>query len=94
MLGFTRGEVSVLLLGELALEIAVAIPVGLVAGFGLAALLIFLAPHDVMELPLVINPRTYLLAASVIAVAGVASALVVRSRINRLDLVAVLKTRE
>jgi len=94
VLGFTRGEVSVLLLGELALEIAVAIPVGLVAGFGLAALLIFLAPHDVMELPLVINPRTYLLAASVIAVAGVASALVVRSRINRLDLVAVLKTRE
>jgi putative ABC transport system permease protein len=94
VLGFTRGEVSVLLLGELALEIAVAIPVGLVAGFGLAALLIFLAPHDVMELPLVINPRTYLLAACVIAVAGVASALVVRGRINRLDLVAVLKTRE
>jgi putative ABC transport system permease protein len=94
VLGFTRGEVSVLLLGELALEIAVAIPAGLVAGFGLAALLVFLAPHEVMEIPLVIHPRTYLLAASVIAVAGVASALVVRGRINRLDLVAVLKTRE
>ena len=94
VLGFTRGEVSVLLLGELALEIAVAIPVGLAAGFGLAALLIYLAPHEVMEIPLVIHPRTYLLAASVIAVAGAASALVVRGRINRLDLVAVLKTRE
>ncbi|MGE5094082.1 MAG: ABC transporter permease, partial [Betaproteobacteria bacterium] len=94
VLGFTRREVSVLLLGELALEIVVAIPVGLLAGFGLAALLLALMPHDVMEIPLVINPRTYLLAAAVIAVAGVASAMVVRGRINRLDLVAVLKTRE
>ncbi|HET9580037.1 MAG TPA: ABC transporter permease, partial [Usitatibacter sp.] len=94
VLGFTRREVSVLLLGELALEIGVAIPVGLLAGFGLAALLLALMPHDVMEIPLVIHPRTYLLAAAVIAVAGVASAMVVRGRINRLDLVAVLKTRE
>ncbi|HET9650708.1 MAG TPA: ABC transporter permease, partial [Usitatibacter sp.] len=94
VLGFTRREVSVLLLAELALEIALAIPVGLAAGLGLAALLLALMPHDVMEIPLVIFPKTYLLAASVIAVAGVASALVVRSRINRLDLVAVLKTRE
>ena len=94
VLGFTRREVSVLLLGELALEIAVAIPVGLAAGFGLAALLLVLMPHEVMEIPLVIVPKTYLLAACVVAVAGVASAMAVRSRINRLDLVAVLKTRE
>jgi putative ABC transport system permease protein len=94
VLGFTRREVSVLLLGELALEIAVAIPVGLLAGFGLVALLLFLMPHEVMELPFVIFPKTYLLAAAVIATAGAASAMVVSGRINRLDLVAVLKTRE
>jgi putative ABC transport system permease protein len=94
VLGLTRREVSVLLLGELALEIAVAIPLGLFAGFGLAALLIALMPHDVMQIPLVIFPSTYLYAAAIVAAAGVAAALVVRRRIDRLDLVGVLKTRE
>ncbi|HET7729544.1 MAG TPA: ABC transporter permease [Usitatibacter sp.] len=94
VLGFTRAEVSALLLGELAVEVAVAIPLGLLAGYGLAALLIWLMPHDTMELPLQIYHRTYLYAAAIVAGAGVASALIVRNRIDRLDLVAVLKTRE
>ena len=94
VLGFTRREVSALLLGELALEVAVAIPAGLLAGLGLAAALLLLMPHELMELPLVIFPRTYLLSAAVIVTAGIASAWVVRRRIDRLDLVAVLKTRE
>src|SRR5690606_37266784 len=49
VLGFTRREVSILLLGELALEIAVAIPLGFLAGFGLAALLLALMSMEVME---------------------------------------------
>ena len=94
VLGFTRAEVSVLLLGELALEIALAIPLGFVAGYWLAALLIAFMPHDVLEFPLVIYPATYLLAGAVVAAAGVLSALIVRNRIDNLDLVGVLKTRE
>ena len=94
VLGFTRAEVSALLLGELGVEIAVAIPAGLAAGFGLAWLLVTLMPHDNFELPLVIFPGTYLYAAAIVAAAGVASALIVRNRVDRLDLVAVLKTRE
>jgi putative ABC transport system permease protein len=94
VLGFTRAEVSALLLGELAVEIAVALPLGLLAGYGLAALLIWLMPHDTIELPLRIYSRTYLYAAAIVAAAGAASALVVRNRIDRLDLVGVLKTRE
>jgi putative ABC transport system permease protein len=94
VLGFTRAEVSVLLLGELGLEIALAIPLGFVAGFWLAALLLALMPHDVIDFPLVIYPTTYLLAGAVVAAAGVASALIVRNRIDNLDLVGVLKTRE
>lgn len=94
VLGLTRREVSVLLLGELALEIAVAIPLGLAAGYGLAALLLALMPHEVLEIPLVIFPSTYLYAAAIVLAAGVAAALVVRRRIDRLDLVGVLKTRE
>ena len=94
VLGFTRAEVSVLLLGELGLEIALAIPAGFVAGYWLAALLLALMPHDVIDFPLVIYPTTYLLAGAVVAAAGVASALIVRNRIDNLDLVGVLKTRE
>ena len=94
VLGFTRAEVSLLLLGELALEIAVAIPLGFVAGYGLAALIISLMPIEGMEFPLVILPSTYLYAGAVVAAAGVVSALIVRNRVDNLDLVGVLKTRE
>ena len=95
VLGFTRGEVSVLLLGELALEIALAIPLGFLAGYGLCWLLIALMMHqEVMEFPLVIFPATYLYAGAAVSLAGVAAALIVRNRIDNLDLVAVLKTRE
>jgi putative ABC transport system permease protein len=94
VLGFTRAEVSVLLLGELGLEIALAIPLGFLAGYGLAAFFVALLPRDVIAFPLVVYPTTYLLAGAVVAAAGVASALIVRNRIDNLDLVGVLKTRE
>jgi len=94
VLGFTRREVSVLLLGELAVEIALAIPLGFVAGFWLAALLLALMSQEVMEFPLVIFPSTYAYSGAVVVAAGVVSALIVRNRIDNLDLVAVLKTRE
>jgi len=94
VLGFTRREVSVLLLGELAVEIALAIPLGFVAGFWLAALLLALMSQEVMEFPLVIFPSTYVYSGAVVVAAGVVSALIVRNRIDNLDLVAVLKTRE
>jgi putative ABC transport system permease protein len=42
----------------------------------------------------VILPDTYLYASAVVVAAGIASALIVRNRIDNLDLVAVLKTRE
>jgi putative ABC transport system permease protein len=94
VLGFTRGEVSLLLLGELALEIAAAIPLGLIAGYWLAWLILALTHGETFEIPLVILPSTYVNAAGAIIAAGVVSALIVRARIDRLDLVAVLKTRE
>jgi putative ABC transport system permease protein len=94
VLGFTRREVSVLLLGELGIEILVAIPLGCVAGFWLAALILALMNPEVLEIPLVIYRATYLYAAAIVAAAGVMSALIVRNRIDNLDLVGVLKTRE
>ena len=94
VIGFTRHEVSVLLLGELALEIAVAIPLGLWLGYLLSVALVSLTHSETLSIPVVIQPRTYAYAAVATVAAGVVSALIVRHRIDHLDLVAVLKTRE
>lgn len=94
VLGFTRAEVSSLLLGELALWIAVALPLGMVLGWALVHQLSEWLKTDQFHFPVVILPRTYAWAAVCVAAAGVCSALIVRQRVDRLDLVAVLKTRE
>jgi putative ABC transport system permease protein len=94
VLGFTRTEVSVFLLGELAIEALAALPLGALLGFSLAWLLVHQTHSDLIAVPVVIAPRTYGYAALAIVVAAVASALVVRRRIDRLDMVAALKTRE
>lgn len=94
VLGFTRQEVSGLLLGELAIELLVAIPLGLWLGYLLSALLIAFTHSETFALPLIIEARTYAYAALATLLAGIVSALIVRHRVDGLDLVAVLKTRE
>lgn len=94
ILGFTRGEVSYILLGELAILTLVAIPLGLWMGAGLAAGMVVGFDSDLYSIPLVITRETYVRAVLVVVLAAVASALIVRRRIDRMDLVAVMKTRE
>ena len=94
VLGFTRAEVSGLLLGEMALSIAVALPLGMALGYGLVQLISELLKSDQFFFPVVIQPRTYAWAGIAVLASGVASALVVRRRIDKLDMVAALKTRE
>ena len=94
VLGFTRAEVSGLLLGELAIGLMLALPLGMLAGRELVHLIGGLLASDQFLFPMVIRPRTYALAALVVLLAATASALVVRRRIDRLDMVAALKTRE
>ncbi len=94
VLGFTRAEVSGLLLGEMALSIAIALPLGMGLGWALTHLVVGLLKSDQFFFPVVILPRTYAWAALAVVLAGLASALVVRRRIDQLDLVAVLKIRE
>jgi putative ABC transport system permease protein len=94
VLGFTRGEVSTFLLGELAVELAVALPLGSALGFALSWLIVNASHSDMMVIPVVVAPRTHLFAAAAIVAAGVASALIVRRRIDRLDMVGALKTRD
>jgi putative ABC transport system permease protein len=94
VLGFTRAEVSGLLLGEMALVIAVALPLGMLLGNALVHMVIGLIASDQFYFPVVIRPPTYAWAALAVLAAGMGSALVVRRRIDRLDMVAALKTRE
>ena len=94
VLGFTRTEVSGLLLGEMAISIAIALPLGMVLGYGLVHLIAGLMKSDQFSFPVVIQPATYAWAGIAVLISGVASALVVRRRIDKLDMVAALKTRE
>jgi putative ABC transport system permease protein len=94
VLGFTRGEISLILLGELAVVTVVAIPVGLLLGYGFAGLLVAAFNTELYRFPLVVSTRTYAYAATAVMIAAVLSGLAVRRRLDHLDLVAVLKTRE
>ncbi|WOB10229.1 ABC transporter permease [Piscinibacter gummiphilus] len=94
VLGFTRAEVSALLLGELALVIAIALPLGMLLGWALTHAVGEMLKSDQFFFPVVIRARTYAWAALCVVVAGLASAWVVRRRIDRLDMVSALKTRE
>lgn len=94
ILGFTRTEVSSILLSELAFELIVAIPIGLAVGYGLIKMIVSLRVRESFQVPVVIEPASYTIAALVVLAAAAASALVVRRRIDTLDLVAVLKTRD
>ena len=94
VLGFTRAEISGILLGELAVITFAAIPVGLLLGYGLAAWTVAAFDTELYRFPLVVTRRTLALAAVTVLVAAILSGLAVRRKLDRLDLVAVLKTRE
>jgi len=94
VLGFTRGEVMRMLLGEQALLLVAALPLGLALGYGTAALMAWTYQWELFRLPLVLTPATYAFAVGVVGIAAILSALIVRRRLDRLDLVEVLKSRE
>ncbi|TWU51802.1 ABC transporter permease [Rubripirellula reticaptiva] len=94
VVGFTKQEVSIVLLGEIMLFTLAAIPLGCLFGYGLAGVMAAGLDTDNYRIPLIISNSTYGLAALVIMVATFLSGMVVQRRINGLDLVGVLKTRE
>jgi putative ABC transport system permease protein len=94
VIGFTRREVSAILLGELAALTLAAIPFGLALGYGLAAFLIASVDTELFRIPLVVEPPTFGFAAVVVMLATLLSGLIVRRRVDHLDLIGVLKTRE
>lgn len=94
IIGFTKGEVAFILLGEQAILILLAIPVGYAIGYVLSALMSSAYNSELYRLPLVIDNSTYAFTFVVVVLAAIGSGLIIRRQINRLDLIAVLKTRE
>lgn len=94
VIGLTRAEVSAILLGELAILTVAAIPLGWLIGYGFSAAMVFGFETEMYRIPLVITPQSYARAAIVTLVAAAASGWMVRHRLDELDLVEVLKSRE
>ncbi|WP_420426668.1 ABC transporter permease [Algiphilus sp.] len=94
VLGLSRGEVSYILLGELALLTILALPVGAGLGWILAWGMTESFDTEIFRIPLIVDLSTYAYAALVVVVAAITSGLLVRRRVDRLDLISVLKTRE
>jgi len=94
VIGFTRQEISSILLGELAIVTLLAIPVGLGLGTFFAWWMCTAFDQELFRFPMVVSNRTYAWASLVVIAASAISGLLVRRNLDHLDLVAVLKSRE
>lgn len=94
VLGFRRSEVAFLLLAEIGLVTLLAQPIGWVFGYTLAAAMVRSFSSEIFTMPLVLRPDVFIYSSVVVVAASVASSFLVWRRIEHLDLIAVLKTRE
>ncbi len=94
VLGFTRGEISYILLGELSLLTLTALPVGFLIGRFMCAYIAANLKTDLYRVPLILEASTYAFAAIVVLVCACISGLIIKRKLDHLDLIAVLKTRE
>jgi putative ABC transport system permease protein len=92
--GFTRGEVSGVLITELGAMVLLAQPLGWLLGYLFSWSVVKGFESDLFRVPFIINTSTFAFSSLVVVAVAAASALIVRRRIDHLDLVRVLKTRE
>lgn len=94
VLGFRRSEVAFVLLGEQALLLLLSLPLGIWAGRELWRYLISQFNNDRITIPFYVDPHVPARGVLIVAAAAAATALIIRRRVDRLDLVRALKTRE
>jgi len=94
VLGFTKGEVSIILLSEIFILTILAIPVGLYLGNIWANMVAKAYQTELFRMPFIIDRLTYGITILVVLLAVIISAFIVQRRIAKLDLIAVLKTRD
>ena len=93
VLGFSRAEVGYVLVGEMMLLTALAIPLGWALGYWLAVGLVAAMSTDMFQIPFHITRRTFALAALAVFLAALAAVLLVRRRLDQVDLATALKAR-
>jgi putative ABC transport system permease protein len=94
VLGFTRGEISLILMGELAVLTMMALPLGAAVGYVLGMWITVGLSNEIYRMSFVATASTVAWSWLTVVVAAVLSGIVVRRRLDQLDLVAVLKTQE
>ena len=94
VIGFTRGEIARILFGELGLVMLAGSPIGCLIGWGVAAAIMPVFGNEMMRMPMAPTLGSFVLAVGMIFAAGLLSALVVRRRLDTLDLIGVLKTQD
>lgn len=94
VLGFRRREAAFVLLGELGVLILLSLPLGVALGIGLSRYVTEQFSADLYTIPFGIYPATLADGALVVLAAAAGTALLIRTRVDKLDLVHALKTRE
>jgi len=94
VLGFDQREISFMLLGEQGVLGLASLPLGFLIGYSLCALLTTAMQTELYRMPLVVNPKTFALSVAIVGLASIGTGALLYRRLSRLDLVAVLKTRE
>jgi putative ABC transport system permease protein len=94
VLGFTPFEIGYILLGELGILTLAALPLGCALGYGLSAAITDTMSNELYRIPMVVDQSTYGIAMVVTLAAALLTAAIIQRRLQRLDLIAVLKTRE
>jgi len=94
VLGYRQNEVSYVLLGALAILVLAALPLGSVMGIALSRALMESFSSDLFTIPFGMRAATIAKGWIVVLIAAAITGLLIKWRIDRLDLVEVLKTRE
>lgn len=94
VVGFSIREVAGVMIGELVVLTAVAIPLGLWIGGHLSNFIVQAASTETIRLPLILTHETYATAILIVLLSAGVSFYVVSRRIRKLDLLGVLKASE
>jgi putative ABC transport system permease protein len=94
VIGFSRREVGAVLITELVVLAAIAVPLGLLLGTGFARGILGQVNTETVRLPLVLTAHNYALATLIVTIASVASAVFVLRKLNKLNLIGALRAPE
>jgi putative ABC transport system permease protein len=94
VLGYTQREVATVLLGQLAVQVLLALPIGMLVGYLLAALFMSQMDPEQYRFPAIVSPATYAFASLVVLGSAIATAALVRRKLDRIDIVSALKARD